>query len=61
MKDIDIESSLLGIDIDGNNYEKIEGIKIKAEEAVDIGSGEIEIIDSEIEGRITAKGIDSIG
>ncbi|GAB1401826.1 hypothetical protein MASR1M68_07370 [Elusimicrobiota bacterium] len=61
LKDIEIESSLLGIDIDGNNYEKIEGIKIKAEEAVDIGSGEIEIIDSEIEGRITAKGIDSIG
>ncbi|GAB1401825.1 hypothetical protein MASR1M68_07360 [Elusimicrobiota bacterium] len=41
MKDIEIESSLLGIDIDGNNYEKIEGIKIKAEEAVDIGSGEM--------------------
>ncbi|GAB1401819.1 hypothetical protein MASR1M68_07300 [Elusimicrobiota bacterium] len=60
LKDIEIESSLLGIDIDGNNYEKIEGIKIKAEEAVDIGSGEIEIIDSEIEGRITAKGIGNV-
>ncbi|GAB1401823.1 hypothetical protein MASR1M68_07340 [Elusimicrobiota bacterium] len=27
LKDIDIESSLLGIDIDGNNYEKIESNK----------------------------------
>ncbi|MDD3729434.1 MAG: hypothetical protein PHI20_00185, partial [Endomicrobiaceae bacterium] len=61
LEEVEIESGLLGLNIDGNNYERIEGIKIKAEEAIDVGSGELEIIDSDIEGRMTAKGIGNVG